>query len=219
MRIPEGFREDMIVLQLVKENTITYSLENTPYREYLDMFVICRYIMGKNGDKIALASITKDVLQEFDMTEDELFDLAKRNTLRLLNRQPQIMSIKGFVEDLEEDIKEVISDMIDLSQIRDIWIITNNKRFFGANILLYEPKLKILEKIAEQADSNLLVSLHDTNEMYVASERDYHIYRFLKIHDEAMQIIPTADRLSGNVYRYHKDLKKISVIFRNPIIL
>lgn len=150
-RINDGYRVDVdankfsdasyvrsnVIYSLINREKNRELLKSTPHRDYLDLSIVLRVVMriGEDGS-IASATIRNQHLDMWDISEDELFELAKSNTERLL--PAKIMTMSGFMAEIQGGdfaLNESCDPML---------ILTNSNRCNGASVILYKDLLKDL---------------------------------------------------------------------------
>ena len=109
----EKFMEN-IFFQLINTAKNKTLLHELPHREYLDLSIIYRYAVNISDNDIATAMINYILMDEFKLTEEELYEAAYKNTRKLLKPKVTSPGLSGFN------------------------MITNDLNIFGANGILYK---------------------------------------------------------------------------------
>ncbi|MDY5910908.1 MAG: DUF5688 family protein, partial [Inconstantimicrobium porci] len=132
----EKFMENIFFQVINTEKNKTYLLE-VPHREYLDLSIIYRYAVNLSDNDIATATINHILMDEFKLTEEELYEAAYKNTRRLLKPKVTSPGITGF------------------------YMISNDLNIFGANGILYKD---IIAKEAKKLGTDIYLipsSIHE----------------------------------------------------------
>jgi hypothetical protein len=140
--------KDRLFVQLVGRDANASRLEDAAKHEYLDMTVIY-YLLCEGPDKdTGGVRVTWDMLGDWGIAEDLLYRDAIENTRKMMGEK-----LLRFDQDPEQS-------GLDTSESR-MMILSNEKNFFGASVLLYSEELG---KIAEEFQRDLYVlpsSIHE----------------------------------------------------------
>lgn len=140
--------KDRLFVQLVGRSANESRLEDAARHEYLDMSVIY-YLLYEGPDKdTGGIRVTWDMLGDWGIAEDLLYRDAVENTRKMMGEK--LLRFDQHPEEFGLDAPE--SRMM---------ILSNEKNFFGASVLLYSEELG---KIAEEFRSDLYVlpsSIHE----------------------------------------------------------
>lgn len=199
-----------IVFQLINTEQNKKLLEKVPHREFLDLSIVYRMMVDENEESIASAMINNDLLNMLGLTENELFELAKENTKRIMN-----VTVKSLFDvilnapyDIIDDIEEIKMDIPEENPFM-MWVITNNKNINGAISMVYED---VLYELAEKLKSDLYIipsSIHEVIAIPTGSMEPYSIAEMVAMIN--MSEVRLEERLSNQVYYYDKELRKISL--------
>ena len=182
----EKFMENVFFQVINTKKNKTYFLE-VPHREYLDLSIIYRYAVNISDNDIATTTINYILMDEFKLTEEELYEAAYKNTRRLLN--PKVISpgITGF------------------------YMITNDLNIFGANGILYKD---IIAKEAKKLNTDIYLIPSSIHEFLIQPVSNTLKPKDLKeiIKDANEHIIAPEDYLSDSLYIYKLETDTIEVI-------
>lgn len=207
--------KDNIVFQVINTVQNGDMLKNIPHREFQDLSIIYRWMIGSNGDDILSTVICNDLAERIGFNEEQLFKLAAENTKRLL--PPVIKSMNDVMMDMYPyyeipmELKEIISEIPPEDQM---YIISNNKGTNGAASMLYED---LLHDLAEKLDSDLYIIPSSMHEVIAVSPNMHGSNELAQMVNEInMEFISLNERLSNQVYHYDKDLRKLSLATDTP---
>lgn len=132
-----------IAYKLVNYKKNKQLLEKVPHRKYLDLAIVYFYYMKDDSLGNASILIYNNHMNQWNTTEEELYEKAKVNTPKLL--QSNVMNICEAVEGLKvlteaEEYKDCSRDVY--KDLFDMYVVTNEERFYGATCLLYDHVLK-----------------------------------------------------------------------------
>lgn len=182
----EKFMENIFFQVINTEKNKTYLLE-IPHREYLDLSVIYRYAVNLSDNDIATATINYILMDEFKLTEEELYEAAYKNTRTLLKPKVTSPGITGF------------------------YMISNDLNIFGANGILYKD---IIAKEAKKLGTDIYLIPSSIHEFLIQPVSNTLKPKDLKeiIKDANEHVIDPEDYLSDSLYIYKLETDTIEVI-------
>lgn len=182
----EKFMENVFFQVINTEKNKTYLLE-FPHREYLDLSIIYRYAVNISDNDIATTTINYILMDEFKLTEEELYEAAYKNTKRIM--KPKVVSpgLPGF------------------------YMITNDQNIFGANGILYKD---IIAKEAKKLGTDIYLIPSSIHEFLIQPVSNTLKPKDLKeiIKDANEHVIDPEDYLSDSLYIYKLETDTIEVI-------
>lgn len=182
----EKFMENIFFQVINTEKNKTLLLE-IPHREYLDLSIIYRYAVNLSDNDIATTTINYILMDEFKLTEEELYEAAYKNTRRIL--KPKVVSpgLPGF------------------------YMITNDQNIFGANGILYKD---IIAEEAKKLNTNIYLIPSSIHEFLIQPVSNTLKPKDLKeiIKDANENVIDPEDYLSDSLYIYKLETDTIEVI-------
>ena len=209
--------KDNIVFQLINTEQNKGLLNSLPHREFHDLSIIYRWLVGHDESGLQSIVIKNDLMEKMGLNEEQMFKLAVVNYKRLL--VPTIYSMDGvlreaFREDGEpEELVEITLSRMTADEM--MWFISNNVRINGACSMLYDD---VLQEIAEKVDSDLYVlpsSVHETIAVSVNLGDPYELAQMLN--EINMGYVSLDERLSNQVYHYDKELHKLTMATNTPM--
>ncbi|SCJ95753.1 Uncharacterised protein [uncultured Eubacterium sp.] len=176
---------DKVIMALVNSEENKELLAHVPNRSLLDLSIIYRIMVELPDDAFNSAIITNDLADRFELSETELYNLAKENT-------PRLMPISV----------EYASD--------DFYILTNKYRTLGAAVMLYKD---VLTDIADEFDNNLYVLPSSIHEVFIVPDYVKGADELREIVTEAnATVVKKNEVLSNKVYFYEKQTGKLTVV-------
>ena len=207
--------EDKIYFQLINTESNRDYLATVPHREFHDMSLIYRILMSKDEEGIQSIVITDDLKNNWDISEDELFELASENTKELFPPKIQTMGevMRSFLGP-EFDGFEA-EDMDEIMGESPLWLVSNDMGVNGASNMIYGD---ILEEVAEKVNDDTLVIPSSLHEILVlpASEMDPEEIAGM-VKDINQNTVREEDRLSNQVFFYERASRQLKVAFESPI--
>lgn len=172
----EMFR-DKVIIALINTEMNQNKLSMVPHREYFDLSIIYKIQLFSGTDFLGSANITNQMMESWQIEEDELYKIAMENTAKLLGFQYQKIGeiLKEYTEQYEqyeEDINDV--DMKELCQNSGLVILTNKIKVWGAGVILFPDFIKKvmceigLKKafIFPASVHEVILALGDENDIY-----------------------------------------------------
>lgn len=172
----EMFR-DKVIIALINTEMNQNKLSMVPHREYFDLSIIYKIQLFSGTDFLGSANITNQMMESWQIEEDELYKIAMENTAKLLGFQYQKIGeiLKEYTEQYEqyeEDIDDV--DMKELCQNSGLVILTNKIKVWGAGVILFPDFIKKvmcefgLKKafIFPASVHEVILALGDENDIY-----------------------------------------------------
>ncbi len=208
--------KDNMIFELVNTMQNENMLKNMPHREYQDLSIIYRWVVGADDKGISSVVIHNGLAKELGMDEEQLFRAAMVNTRRIL--PPTVKSMNEVIRDmlLADGLPPGVADlMVGETQPKEtLWIISNDYGTRGAASMLYEEKL---HGLAEDLESDLYVmpsSVHEVIAVSVEMGKPEELAGMVA--EINMNEVALEDRLSNQVYHYDKDLRKITLATDTP---
>ncbi len=208
--------KDNIIFQLVNTMQNEDMLKNLPHREFQDLSIIYRWVVGVDQKGLSSTVINNNLAKSLGMGEEELFKAAAENTRRIL--PPVVQSMNEVIMDMfmaDGMPKELAEQMIG-EQVPEMtmWVISNERKIDGAASMLYEDKL---HNLAEKVGTDLYIlpsSVHEVIAVSVEMGEPEELARMVS--EVNMDQVDLSERLSNQVYHYDKDLRKITLATDTP---
>lgn len=181
---------DNIVHMLINTEQNREMLENVPHKEFLDLSVIYRIaVPDADGRGYATALITNDLLEELDLTADELDRLAIINSSRELKTQ----------------LLKISDEMV---------MMTTEAKMFGAINLM---RLDELKALSEAMDANLYILPSSVHDLMIIKDKgtfsEKNLFDMLKTGNDQCNDI--AENLSYNIYYYDRERNALEIRYCN----
>ena len=187
------------VIKLVNYQLNKEKLVNCPYIKYLDLAITFRFLVKLDDNGVASALISNKDLIRFDITKEELYDIAMENTRRLFPEQIRCMD--EFIPNLEQ---------VCLEEDRNkLFVLTNEAGVNGATSMLYE---NVLRDFAKKMNKSLFILPSSIHEVIMICCDDMEKERLKSLVKEVNKfVVSEVEYLSDNVYFYDLDSDKITI--------
>lgn len=208
--------KDNIIFQLVNTMQNEDMLKNLPHRDFQDLSVIYRWVVGVEQQGLSSVVINKHVAESLGMGEEQLFRAAAENTRRIL--PPVVQSMNEVMRDMfvADGMPGELADLMIGEQEPEttLWVISNERKVDGAVSMLYEDKL---HNLAERVGTDLYILPSSVHEVIAVSVEMGEPEELAQMVSEVnMDQVKLSDRLSNQVYHYDKDLRRITLATDTP---
>ena len=191
----ESFARRHICYRLINWDRNSELLKDTPHRDFLDLAIV--YFLSVDvGTETHGSILVKDsMMRSWGMDEEELFEIAKRNTPVLFHYE------SGRLSDV---IKELSGDFTIGDGRADLRILTNREKLNGASAILYDG---VLEREAKEAGGDIYVIPSSVHEVLLVKKDEgmdaSDIASMIKDINETM--VSPEEELSDSLYCYSSE--------------
>ena len=198
-----------IVYKLVNYQKNKKLLEDVPYKRVLDLAVVFYCLIEQRKGVSATALIHNEHLRIWNVTEDEIYNDALKNTPVLLAGSIVPMSkilseIAGTAPvDNDEKVCEYTGEDI-------LYVLTNSSRVNGAACILYD---NLLKKFANDVHSDLYILPSSVHEVIIVPKKNAFDKSELAdmVREVNEQGVSQDEILSDNVYEYNRTERLITM--------
>ncbi len=190
---------DRIAYKLINAEDNAVLLSEVPHFRYLDLAVVFYIIVTENDDGQMTALIHDEHLGMWNVTREDLSDLAEKNMASLL--PCRITPIEDAILSLEEEVP--LDEETSLFPV-DLYVLSNERGINGAACLLYKD---VLKNFAEQVGDDLVILPSSIHEVLLAPSEKALSYDELNemIYYINRSEVPMEDRLSDHIYYYSRE--------------
>lgn len=185
--------KDKLSLKLINREKNKEIMKLCPYKEYLD-FILIVNININVFNSVGAVKVTNDILKAWNKSFEDIFEIALNSTIPVVKSMVELF---GFSE---EDVNDFI------------YVITNKDSYFGSAAMLFNNNEPLI-KIADKFNSDLYVfpcSVHEVIVIPIVDDNIDYLYSMVKNINNT--VINDKDYLSDNVYKYDKELNRISIV-------
>lgn len=189
--------KDRIVFKLVNRDMNRDLLGQVPHVPYLDLAATFVYRLEGVAERSAGIAIYNSHLDMWGVTAEDLYDAAKRNTLRLM--PPVIQSMDHVLEELYEGEEVVFGS--GNAGLPLMYVLTNRQKNNGAVGMLYK---EVLDRFADRIGCNLYIlpsSIHELILVPMEDRKDEEGLNEIVCTVNALHVAPN-EVLSDHIYRY-----------------
>lgn len=199
--------KDKIVYKVVNYRSNEKLLEQVPHKRILDLAVVFYCLLDNEYGRSATALIYNNNLKNWNVTIDDVYKAALKNTPDLLHSKISSMAALfekcGVNVDGEEvDLKDYVPS--------DMYVLTNESKLNGAACILYE---NVLYDFAQKLGADLYILPSSVHEVILLPklsmfEKDELVNMVKEVNTEGF----AADEvLSDHVYEYNRTERLITM--------
>lgn len=208
---------DKIVFRLVNYERNRKELLLCPHKRFLNFAVTFRYLASKDAMGIASSIISHKEFAAWNIELDELYDIAKSNTMRLFPWKIESLAkmitscMCGDLSNaLSEDAYEDMMNMVEQDCGIQMFVLSNDVGINGATCVLYD---QVLYEFSMAHECNLYVlpsSVHEV--ILIPAEEDTDPQFLLELVSNANKSsVGLIDLLSDEIYYYDRNINEIQI--------
>ena len=197
--------KDKIVYKVVNYRSNEKLLEQVPHKRILDLAVVFYCLLDNEYGRSATALIYNNNLKNWNVTIDDVYKAALKNTPDLLHSKISSMAALfekcGVNVDGEEvDLKDYVPS--------DMYVLTNESKLNGAACILYE---NVLYDFAQKLGADLYILPSSVHEVILLPklsmfEKDELVNMVKEVNTEGADEV-----LSDHVYEYNRTERLITM--------
>lgn len=199
--------KDKIVYKVVNYRSNEKLLEQVPHKRILDLAVVFYCLLDNEYGRSATALIYNNNLKNWNVTIDDVYKAALKNTSDLLHSKISSMAALfekcGVNVDGEEvDLKDYVPS--------DMYVLTNESKLNGAACILYE---NVLYDFAQKLGADLYILPSSVHEVILLPklsmfEKDELVNMVKEVNTEG---VAADEVLSDHVYEYNRTERLITM--------
>lgn len=175
-------------------------LETVPYKRVENLAITYHIMVRVGNEGMSSAMITKNMLESFNISSDQLYEDALKNSQEILPAKVKsMMNILSEFTDIEMDAIEMPGQL-------PMVVVTNQIGINGAAALFYPG---VMDKVAETVHGDYYVlpsSIHEVIAVPVSLGSNYRDLEQM-VKEINMSVVAPEDRLGSTVYRYDSQTK------------
>lgn len=198
------FAKEYITFKIVHLDMNRDFLKHTAHIPFLDLAIVFCLLIRTTTSELSTAIINNALLEKWDTTTSELYDIAFLNT-----PQKYPFSIRPLEDVLSEHFDDCLVDAPRLSN--QLFLFTNSIQFLGAHVLLYE---ELLFDFAYKQNCDFYILPSSIHEVLLVPVSYFQEMERLK--DMVISINQTDlsqdEILSNSIYLYSLEKRSISLV-------
>lgn len=199
--------KDKIVYKVVNYRSNEKLLEQVPHKRILDLAVVFYCLLDNEYGRSATALIYNNNLKNWNVTIDDVYKAALKNTPDLLHSK--ISSMAALFEKCGVNVD---GDEVDLKDYvpSDMYVLTNESKLNGAACILYE---NVLYDFAQKLGADLYILPSSVHEVILLPklsmfEKDELVNMVKEVNTEG---VAADEVLSDHVYEYNRTERLITM--------
>lgn len=197
--------KDKLAVKLINYTKNKEYLKSYPNIRYLDLSVIFYVVLEIKKEGIATVVISYDQMDKWGISKRELFDLAVKNSCRILPAKFSSMqdTLKELMYDNEEDISGEITGEEDV-----MYVLTNDYKNCGAACIIYNGVLDMIGDILKRNFFIIPSSIHEV--IIVPATENVNPMKLDEIiNDINGTLVPEEEFLGNHCYIYDRITKEV----------
>lgn len=205
--------KDKIIYRLVNRKSNRERLLDVPFLQVVDLAITFHCLVRNNEEGIGTFLITRDIMESWNLTVKELYQLAGVNTPNLF--PSSIRTMEEVLQDMFEPMNEIPSpesseNFFQFEETQSMYILSNSNGINGASALLYP---HVIENFSNKIKSNVYIlpsSIHEV--ILVPYQEDIDKSQLIQMVNEVNQTqVAKEEVLSSSVYYYDRLRKELTV--------
>ena len=199
--------KDKIVYKVVNYRSNEKLLEQVPHKRILDLAVVFYCLLDNEYGRSATALIYNNNLKNWNVTIDDVYKAALKNTPDLLHSK-----ISSMAEIIKKCGVNVDGEEVDLKDYvpSDMYVLTNESKLNGAACILYE---NVLYDFAQKLGADLYILPSSVHEVILLPklsmfEKDELVNMVKEVNTEG---VAADEVLSDHVYEYNRTERLITM--------
>lgn len=193
--------KNRLSIRLVNQERNKNYLKEVPWEPFLDLAILCCIHYDTPKDLHAETVVRNSHLKSWNITREEILELAKRNTPKLLPHT--LNSLPKFLNEIAGEV--IINEEEDC---RMIHVLTNESRTNGACCMLYP---KVLKEFSDRYHRNIYIlpsSIHEV--MLLCEDTDTTLSGLSDlVHEVNETQVSKGEFLSDHAYYYNRETEEI----------
>lgn len=199
--------KDKIVYKVVNYRSNEKLLEQVPHKRILDLAVVFYCLLDNEYGRSATALIYNNNLKNWNVTIDDVYKAALKNTPDLLHSK--ISSMAALFEKCGVNVNGEEVDLKDYVP-SDMYVLTNESKLNGAACILYE---NVLYDFAQKLGADLYILPSSVHEVILLPklsmlEKDELVNMVKEVNTEG---VAADEVLSDHVYEYNRTERLITM--------
>lgn len=211
------FVKDKVIMVAVNAKENEEMLKDVPHAIGADLAIIYKVMLGESGEGYGTITIHNNHMEFWGATQEQLHELALKNT-------PELLPAK--VQDMREIMVEMFSRSDEVDGAEEIfpdevygdsmYVISNTAKINGASVMFYPNN--VLGRLAEKLDDDLYIlpsSIHETIAIRASGADPEALAEMVREVNDTQ--VSEQERLSYHVYHYDGKSGVLSIADKAPV--
>lgn len=208
---------ERIVYKLINTERNSGLLEDIPHMEYLDLSIVFQYLMADGFDNTAFILIHNVHMKLWDVTTEDLFEAAEKNTRKLMGCDMKSMK-DVFREIIRQETPEESDNNMQMTEFEyriPMYVLSNRCRVEGAACMIYP---NLLSEICDKLKSSFYIIPSSIHEVLIlpsdSTDESREILTMIKDINDTQ--VSAEEILSYSLYYY--DGKECKLVGTNQFV-
>lgn len=193
--------KEKILFKLINTEQNTKLLDEVPHVSFLDLSIIFYYLYDSTDSGNATILIRKEHLDFWKINADDLLQIAKENTPKLLPHT--LNSMLDILAGIKADVP------MDTDDLLPMYVLTNTTNNFGAAAMLYDD---VLKSFADRKNSDFYILPSSVHELILIPTDMVEDTEYLTemVQQVNIEQVPDTEILSNHAYYYNRTTNQIT---------
>lgn len=192
--------KEKLVMRLINREKNMNLLRDIPYVPYLDLAITFYVLVQIEEDREATMLVRNEHMEQWGVSVDDIYKIALENSERLLP-----LEMSSLLSILQEIMPEFETEEEDF-----MYVVSNNRRSFGASAILYPYRLKSIGMLLKENYYILPSSIHEVIILPESRVTNIEELKCIVTEINATQV-PEEEILSNNVYYYNRETDEMTM--------
>lgn len=193
----EEFQQN-VYMRLINRERNREQLEEIPHRDFLDMTLVYYYSLTISNEVVGTILIKKEHLQLLGITEEELYEVAEKNTR--LFRPVRFYQMKEILHQLGESLGVSMEPEVNDA----MYVLSNVSHMFGAVSMTFESELR---QFSERIGCGFFILPSSIHEVILVPDREEYDpdYFATMVRETNRDYVQLTEVLSDSVYFFDRN--------------
>lgn len=197
-----------IIMRVVNWEKNKHMLERCPYRLFMDLAITYRILAAKNEGGISTVLVTTTMMEQWNISESELYDIAMINSVKLF--PPRIKNLRTLIDECTNSMIEDCTEgeISGCCYDEGLYVGTNDCGINGATVLCYPD---VLQDFSNKIGGDLYILPSSIHEVILLSAKTDILPETLvsMVTSANASIVAKDEILSDSIYYYCAKDRKI----------
>lgn len=210
------FIKDKVIMVAINAKENEKMLQNAPHAIGADLALVYKVMLGESKGGYGTVTINNDHMKFWDVTQEDLHELALKNTPELLPARVQDMRDIMFdifeAEDFE-GMEEIFPEDV---YADSMFVVSNTAKINGATVMFYPNN--VLGRLSEKLGDDLYIlpsSIHETIAIRAEGADPESLANMVREVNDTQ--VSQEERLSYHVYHYDAKSGVLSIADKAPV--
>ena len=194
-------------------------LNDLPHLPYLDLSIVFFVFLERNEAGQMTALIHNEHMKRWNVSVNDLWNAASRNTPR--EYPAQIQSMADLLREIaqknmgEHYDPELIQDLLDSDDAAPLYVLSNSNGLYGASCMVYQ---NVLKDFADHLQADLILLPSSVHEVLLTPNLEDSSYEDLSsmVTSINRQEVSPEEQLSNQVYLFSRKDGSLKVVSNAP---